>query len=323
MIQKLSIQRFKSIKSLSIDCRKVNLFIGAPDTGKTNILEALHFLSRCGWNWPLDTSLRLSQEFGFDHLFYRQFFDQPFELTFDSNRLKGTIEGQDRHLIIDHQGNHMGVAFGHTCHIPQLEWIRFYSYLGSEQWQYNMAYKHGDRIVTPPHGWNLMYLARHHSKVYDFLKETVSDLDWKLRFDTSHKKFRLSEVREEDIVEYSLDLLSDSRKRLFFYGSIILTSEKATLVLDEPDVFAFPPYPKILGEMVASDVSNQFFLSTHNPYFLSAVAEKTPADKLALFVCFRNADGSTGAQLLSPEKVQQVIEWGASVFFNLEELIEQ
>jgi hypothetical protein len=66
MIKRLSISRFKSIRELEMDCRKVNVLIGAPDTGKTNVLEALHFLSRLGWNWPLDASLRLSPQQGFD-----------------------------------------------------------------------------------------------------------------------------------------------------------------------------------------------------------------------------------------------------------------
>lgn len=73
MITSLSVERFKSIKSLTIPCRKVNVFIGAPDTGKTNILAALYLLSGLGWNWPLDTSLRTRQEMGFDALFDRQF----------------------------------------------------------------------------------------------------------------------------------------------------------------------------------------------------------------------------------------------------------
>ncbi len=60
MIEHLAIERFKSILSLAIPCRKVNVFIGAPDTGKTNILEALYLLSRLGWGLPLDSSLRLS-----------------------------------------------------------------------------------------------------------------------------------------------------------------------------------------------------------------------------------------------------------------------
>lgn len=74
MIETLSIERFKSIKSLAIPCRKVNVFIGAPDTGKTNILEALGFPCGLGWGWSLGASLRLRSELGFDPLFYRQFF---------------------------------------------------------------------------------------------------------------------------------------------------------------------------------------------------------------------------------------------------------
>lgn len=97
-----------------------------------------------------------------------------------------------------------------------------------------------------------------------------------------------------------------------------MTSENSTLVLDEPDVFAFPPYPKTLGEMIADDTSNQFFLTTHNPYFLAGLIGKTPADNLALFVCSRDRDG-TVARLLSTEEVMRVVEQGASVFFNLDD----
>ena len=48
MIKKLSVKNFKSIKEMEIDCRKINLFIGEPNTGKSNILEALGLLSWCG-----------------------------------------------------------------------------------------------------------------------------------------------------------------------------------------------------------------------------------------------------------------------------------
>jgi len=48
MITKLGIKNFKSIKSLELDCKRVNVFIGEPNTGKSNILEALGLLSWCG-----------------------------------------------------------------------------------------------------------------------------------------------------------------------------------------------------------------------------------------------------------------------------------
>jgi AAA15 family ATPase/GTPase len=45
MITKLSISNFKSVRKLDIDCKKVNLFIGEPNTGKSNILEAMALMS--------------------------------------------------------------------------------------------------------------------------------------------------------------------------------------------------------------------------------------------------------------------------------------
>jgi hypothetical protein len=322
MIQRLTISRFKSVRDLAIDCRKVNVLIGAPDTGKTNILDALQLLSRLGFGWPIDTSLRISPQHGFDTLFYRQFFDQPFRIGFDDHELSAQRQGpnglqfQIRRIGVDFK-----IDFGGSRQLQELDWVRFYSYRGPEEWHYRSDYHRGTEIVTTPHGWNLTYIARHNEKVYDLLKETVREtggaLDWRLRFDPVTKQFGLSEVRQDDILDYNLELLSDSVKRFFFYAAILATTSEATLVLDEPDVYAFPPYPKLLGEMIAEDTTNQFFLTTHNPYFLAALAEKTPASDLAIFVCYRDAEGGTQARLLDSEQVAEIIERGASVFFDL------
>jgi predicted ATP-dependent endonuclease of OLD family len=48
VITKLKIERFKSIRALALDCRRINLFIGEPNVGKSNILDALGLLSWCG-----------------------------------------------------------------------------------------------------------------------------------------------------------------------------------------------------------------------------------------------------------------------------------
>ena len=45
MIKNLEIKNFKSIKHLKLDCKRINLFIGEPNTGKSNILETLGILS--------------------------------------------------------------------------------------------------------------------------------------------------------------------------------------------------------------------------------------------------------------------------------------
>ena len=44
-IKSLEIKNFKSIKKLSADCSRINIFIGEPNSGKSNILEALSLFS--------------------------------------------------------------------------------------------------------------------------------------------------------------------------------------------------------------------------------------------------------------------------------------
>jgi len=321
MIKKLTIKRFKSIRDLSISCKRVNLFIGEPDTGKTNILEALNFLSRLGWNWPIDRTFRVHGNTGFNELFHRQFFDRPIEIRLDGFHLRASVAGQDRHLDLQcsPNGQRFTLGFNMKVHLPELSWIRFYSYTSSAEWQYSTEGPEADKIVVTPNGPNLLYLAQHHGKANEFLKEVVSELDWKVNFDPTSKRFNLSEIREDEILNYGLELLSDSLKRYFFYGVILLTSTKATLVFDEPDVFAFPPYPKLLAEIIARNRSNQFFLTTHNPYFLAALAEKTPGVDLNIFICYRGGESGTQVRLLTRKEVSGLIEQGAAVFFNLKD----
>jgi AAA15 family ATPase/GTPase len=70
MINKLSIKNFKSIKELDIDCRRINLFIGEPNTSKSNILEALGLMS---WQVNYDPKVKLNRYLRFEdiqNLFY-------------------------------------------------------------------------------------------------------------------------------------------------------------------------------------------------------------------------------------------------------------
>ncbi len=50
MIGYLRIENFKSIKHIEIEPSRINVFIGEPNSGKSNILDALGFLSALGHN---------------------------------------------------------------------------------------------------------------------------------------------------------------------------------------------------------------------------------------------------------------------------------
>jgi AAA domain, putative AbiEii toxin, Type IV TA system len=47
MLEELTISRFKTVRSLTLDLGRVNLFIGGNGTGKSNVLEAVGLMSAC------------------------------------------------------------------------------------------------------------------------------------------------------------------------------------------------------------------------------------------------------------------------------------
>jgi len=64
MISFLSIENFKSIRKMDLNCRKINIFLGEPNTGKSNILEALGVLSWCGQsNLQKESQLQTSSRY--------------------------------------------------------------------------------------------------------------------------------------------------------------------------------------------------------------------------------------------------------------------
>jgi len=67
MIEELEIVNFKSIKNLRLKCKRVNLLIGEPNIGKSNILEALGLLSFCAFPTDFQKFVRFED---MSHLFY-------------------------------------------------------------------------------------------------------------------------------------------------------------------------------------------------------------------------------------------------------------
>ncbi len=79
MITKLSVSNFKSVRQLDIECKKVNLFIGEPNTGKSNILEALALMSWASSNHNLGDYVRFDQ--ATQNLFYDGLVDHEVRMS--------------------------------------------------------------------------------------------------------------------------------------------------------------------------------------------------------------------------------------------------
>jgi hypothetical protein len=327
MITKLSIASFKSIRQLDIDCRKVNLFIGEPNTGKSNILEALALLSWCGHpaGGPLSHYVRFQS---LQDLFYDQLLDQEvtilasgagnvgLRLYFERDQFvfaqkPRTQPGSIRFLRL--KAGHMG-DFS-TAPLAAASAIKFYRFTDVGRYD-----DQDPSSLRPPNGRNLFSVV-FSSK---YLRETMEDFfqkyGLKLLMRQNERIFELVKQTDGPLIAYPYALASDTLRRIIFYTVAIASNKDSVLVFEEPESNAFPYYTKYLGERIALDETNQFFIATHNPYLLSAIVEKGRKEDVQVFVTYFE-DYQTKVKPLTPEEVSELME--ADPFFNLDRFVEE
>ncbi|HWB62445.1 MAG TPA: AAA family ATPase [Chitinophagales bacterium] len=76
MISQVQIRNFKSIKEVDFSCKRINLFIGKPNVGKSNILEALSLFG-LGYYYNLDILRSVIRMNYVQELFYRKDIKKP------------------------------------------------------------------------------------------------------------------------------------------------------------------------------------------------------------------------------------------------------
>ena len=134
------------------------------------------------------------------------------------------------------------------------------------------------------------------------------------------RKFEIVKQEEDTLISYPYSLTSDTLRRIIFYTVAIASNSNSTLVFEEPESNSFPYYTKYLGERIALDQTNQYFIATHNPYLLSAVIEKAPQEDVQTFVTYFK-DYETHVLPLNPDQVAELLE--DDPFFNLDRFIEE
>ena len=323
MITKLSIANFKSIRQLDIDCKKVNLFIGEPNTGKSNILETLALLSWCarpGQNLGDYVRLQLMQ-----NLFCDQLLDQEIQISVSLSAGKPDAKLYVR-FVNDHfelrsqptsgvvatmgyQGNFAGgTPYGQT---NDIKFFRFKN-LAS----YNDATPGG---LKPPNGTNLFSVVFSSVDLRDTMKEFFRKYGLKLVLKPQERLFELQKQTDDLVFSFPYALTSDTLRRIIFYTVAMASNKDSVLVFEEPESNAFPYYTKYLGERIALDETNQFFIATHNPYLLSAIIEKGRKEDVQVFITYFK-DYQTKVKPLTPDEVVELME--ADPFFNLDRFIE-
>ncbi len=309
MVKHVSIQNFKSIKSLEFDARRVNVFIGEPNTGKSNILEAL------GWFTPGVKDEEVVRLDIWENLFYDNDNSQnliieagKFELIASEQRNNKRVNLVSKYADGDMNRNDVTDDFSKNP-------FRFYQFQSVDKFETS-----GIKFLIPPIGRNLFSLIRNNKSVRETITEILKSKGYKLNLRLEEHKIEIVKEENDILFTYPYISLSDTLQRIIFYLTAINTNSEAVLIFEEPEANSFPPYTKRLAKSIALDESNQYFIVTHSPYLLGTLIQKTPTIELNVFNTYME-DYQTKLYRLSDDELSKVWDYEESVFFNLDRFL--
>ena len=318
MTTRIEIKNFKSIKHIVLkDCKKINLLIGKPNVGKSNILEALTAFSlpysRYINNKSLQQFIRCENE---SELFYNGDMSKDIEIQTDSDkfvfqsnktshisRLSGFLNGKS---VVELSGLKIKQT---DSEMPNND-VRSYFFPSPFQFENT-----GLKFLQPTTGCNLSSVLYSLENTKKEISDILALYGLKLSFDQASQQIKLFKtVSENSIYLVPFNSIADTLQRIMFYKTAIASNENAILTFEEPEAHSYPPYiSKITTDIIHSE-TNQFFITTHSPYVLNEFLENKK-DELGIYlVDFK--EGETTVKGLTEDEVNKVYQSGVDLFFN-------
>lgn len=339
---KFRISNFKSIKDLEINLSKVNLLIGPPSSGKSNILEALALY---GYTYKVVETFkyRLYEDFP-DNLFreiirFKElddvFYDPYKEIRI--NDIEFSIKNDEK------SGKNL------ICKIDDLEFDIYHFYQPNED-HLGYVLNKIENIVTPtrlykyreiPKNFNEYpdyYLSEDFSNIRKFSRylkkdKMIKNILEKLGIDIDLNNLVIYDKKLKKF--YSLNTLSDGIKRIIINYLAIYSNSKFSekfekdviILLEEPETHIFPHYITDLAKMILyNDKIQSYVITTHNPYlikdFINIAENLQKIDDIKVFIVYLDDEGLTKIKEYSGEEIFDKIYYeGVDILINYDLLI--
>ncbi len=336
MISNLEIKNYKSISQLELNCSRINVFIGEPNSGKSNILEALdlsYLSSMMGMNESYKKenkeSIDLKSFFRVNKvadMFHLGNLTSPISIVHPGFSVDTSIElipdnEKDLTLFEFNNSNGSFTNFDNDFN-PQapLQFlaspIKPYRYKSSIQ--FHDAGNHIQRLMAP-FGNNLAKVIYYNKDMQQLAKDFAKEHGFDLNIDNSTDNITLQlRINEGIVYSLSYEALADTYKRILFYSAAVKHTNATVITLDEPDTHAFPPYVSYLADEIIKQDNVQFFIATHNPYLLNNLIENSPVGQLSVFIISCDKiNRTTVSKKLSDNDLSELLDFGVDIFFNL------
>lgn len=331
MIERIKIRNYKSVQELDLPCKRYNVFIGDTSSGKSNILEALSLLSQgvIQFDRGLNAHAFDKRVIRYDRLselFTNADLREPITVEADAADVNVHFDQKDQLMkfrFSDMNGNKSEYHF----QMPGNQ-VQFNGTNGSldtviRRYQYDPAVTFGQHWFThlaPTDGHNLSAVLLHNPELLSEIDEIMTAKDIFISIDRdTYKISQRIDIARNVSVHLSWATISETIKRYVFLYTAVRTNQNAVLLLDEPEQNTFPFYTAHIAEIMAREVTNQYFITTHNQYLLSALLDKAPAEQIQVLATFRK-DKETVVRPVPYEELEELMKY--DLFLNLDKLAE-
>ena len=338
----VEIKNFKSIKDLRLDCKRVNVFIGKPNVGKSNILEGLGLLGAGNFSRYFDGLIRYRH---LKDLFYD--FDSTLEIQVASEDIKAILRENEsfkmdditydlswksgtypvNKFFLNEQGNFVGSTIEVTMEEgpikvdpPDVEFqdtvfgydpLKKYDFANLTNFE-NLFQK----FLLPPNGSNLYSVVRRNRELWAEFAKLFTEQQLELVLYDEKQEFILQKKNGPFVTQYPFFSIADTFRRFMFYITAIESNKNSVIIFEEPEVHSFPPYVKAMAHRIVDSEENQFFISTHSPYLLQTLIRELDESQLSVFITYYK-DYQTCVRQLTTDELQEAEDLSIDLFYNL------
>ena len=330
IINYVKIHNFKSIANLELeDCRRINLFIGYPNVGKSNVLEALGLFSLPYLNEGenINKFIRVENK-------NELFFDNRKKSCFVTNNIS-TAELNVNSFVIRHE--YIGVE-KHFFLSPKLNltkrtesniddgenyWssnVKKYTFSINPNWLSN-----DDVSLLPPYGENIVNVLLNNenlSEIKAWMKHEFAKFGLEYVLDKSSNSLKVQQrLFGDEVMQLPYSSIADTLQRVIFYKTAITSNKNSVLLFEEPEAHAFPPYIRNITQDIIDSKTNQFFIVTHSPFIVNDFLEYADLRKEVAIYLFDFKNSQTTVKRLTDNEIDEVYNYGIDLFFNIESFL--
>jgi hypothetical protein len=352
MIKELQIRNYKSVRAANLSCKRVNVFIGPPCSGKSNILQAIALLNIFGdrncvydeeeLSWMLGISCWADVFWGGPHE-YRYLGTTEFPTKYPVSIRASLKSGEtvtvkvdnaieirpaiEEDIGVEEEEYHpvecsdstvaYVVPFSFAYELlsrTDLRRFAFYRFRLRQRDDPVPVYippEEGD-FLAPPFGYNLGRILNYDEE----LRQRIEAYTYKLELEKQiwsgeNNKVFFKCGRIEGIAFHSLP---ETLQRFIFYLTATYHNMEMVVAIDDLDPI-YPAFSACIARAIAANRFNQYFISTHDPFFLINLVAIVPRDDLNVFAT--ELDGEETKVRVVTEKLEEILNEGWDAFSKL------